>query len=262
MKLGLIGVGGMGGWIAEAALASGIEVHGYDVDEARLKDITRLKPEPSIDRLLANVDTLIVAVPPLKAPKVLEEVRSITIETGWRGGVGDITTFKKHVIPVLERFPKDVDVVSLHPLFGPLASRLDAHKVLIVPVPGRGVPQRWVSLVEALGLRWEVVDWATHDRVMGLVIGLPYAIGHALARAAGEDLDPAYKLSGTTFKALYLLLSTLSDSEEMVEYILSDPDARRWVDLFSRELGSMAPRRDMGLYRHLYCLVEECMPRG
>ena len=263
MRLGIAGVGGMGSWLARLAISKGLEVHGYDKDPGRLRGVEGLTPSTSLEDLVASTDIVIVATPPTAAPSVLREIGDIASKTGWSGGVADIATFKKHTIPVLRSLPPAVRVASLHPLFGPRARRLEAHKVLVVPVPGReGEAGLFTSLLGVLGLRWEPVDPETHDRVMGLVIGLPYAIGHALARIAGGTLEEAYRLSGTTFKALHLLLATLGDPEDMVEYILGDPDTRYWIRALAGELGSRAPRRDTGLYENLYCLVEECLNRG
>ncbi len=263
MRLGIVGVGGMGSWLTRLALSKGIEVHGYDKDPERTRGIKGLNPAASLEELLVRVDIILVATPPATTPAVLGHLRMAATRSGWSGGIADISTFKKHVIPILQGYPASISVASLRPLFGPRARRLEAHKVLVVPVPGReNNISTFTRLLDTLGLRWETIDHEAHDRLMGLVIGVPYAIGHALARAAGDLLEKAHMVSGTTFKALYLLLATLGDPEDLVNYILGDPDTRAWIQALAQELGSRAPRKDTSLYEDLYCLVEECLTRG
>ena len=258
MRLGIIGLGGMGSWLALRAVKSGITVYGYDKDPGKGAGIDGVRRGDSINWVLENSDTVIIATPPAALPGILDEIAS----SGWRGSLADISTFKKRVIPLLERLPRGVRAASLHPLFGPRAGLDRRYKVLIVPVPGReGDVEPFRILLDRLGLSWSVMDYRRHDRIMGLVIGLPYAIGHALSRILGEDLESVLEASGTTFKSLYLLLSTVSDPEELVESILGDPDTRYWIERLREELGRAAGRRDLGLYQVLYCLVEECYSR-
>lgn len=262
MRLGIVGLGGMGSWLARHALNSGIKVTGYDTDRERYT-IQEISYANSLEELLEASEIVLIATPPRAAVEVLGRVKEYSAETGWRGGVADTLTFKKKIIPLLESMPRGVRAASIHPLFGPRVSKPWRHKVLVVPVPGReGDIEPFTSLLDTMGLGWEVVDHVEHDRVMGLVIGVPYAIAHALARAVGYDaLREAYRVSGTTFKALYLLLTTLGDPEWLPREVLEDPDTRYWVDRLAGELGRVYGRVEEAgrLYDGLYCLVEECL---
>jgi len=269
VNLGIIGFGGMGSWIASRAVDRGYTIIAYDVNPDRVRGVGYITPVNSIREVLEYSNTIIVSTPLNAVIEVLGRIRTYASELGWRGAVCDISTFKKSVIQELSMFPEWVKVGSLHPLFGPRARNLEAHKVLIVPVPGReGDVQYFKNIFEDLGLKTIIIDARVHDRIMGLVIGLPYAIGNALARIlsnSGLDHRVVYELSGTTFKALYILLSTLGDPEWLSKTILEDPDSRYWIEEFRRELGSRFEGElafDRDLYKDLYCLVEDCLTRG
>ncbi|MGE4265297.1 MAG: pyrroline-5-carboxylate reductase [Desulfovibrio sp.] len=76
-SVGFIGVGNMGTAIIKGLAAQNIQVHGYDLDKAKLEKLSQevgLKPEASPKNLVKHCRYVLLAVKPQHLPSVLEEI--------------------------------------------------------------------------------------------------------------------------------------------------------------------------------------------
>lgn len=76
-SVGFIGVGNMGTAIIKGLAAQKLEVHGCDLDRAKLESLARevgLKPEATPTDVVKSCRYVILAVKPQHLPKVLEEI--------------------------------------------------------------------------------------------------------------------------------------------------------------------------------------------
>jgi len=127
--------------------------------------------------------------------------------------ITDVTSVKS--IPMemmLNTFPDTVDIVGLHPLFGPDSARNGIHGLTTVLCDGRGDMSNEVErfLNKSLGLNVHRMTADEHDRQMGIVQGLT----HIMARAIRAIQRPNEKLWTLSFKHLIAVSDVLRDDTD------------------------------------------------
>ncbi len=230
-RIGVVGgLGRMGRWMAER-LSSIRKVAVYDVSAG--------PPPPgcfrvdSLAELLEWSDVVIVATPLGKTPEVLEEIAEDVPEGRL---VFDLSTLKLRVVEALSKFPRDVMVCSVHPLFGPGAEGLEGRRVAVVPVPGReegAAPAE--ELFREAGAVPVRVDPETHDRMVALTIGLAYFVGisFGLTVARWGDAERIAEIAGTSFRYLSTYSCALAgEDSSFVSELLSNPLVREAIQLY------------------------------
>lgn len=203
------GAGKMGRWLTHHFIRQGHEVTISDVisDQAAslAKSIGARFAENNI-AAVGDADLTVLSTPIPVTPQVLREISRHLKKSSI---VAEISSLKSQVIPVLVEIEEgNVIPLSIHPLFGPGARRLEEEKVALIPLVN---PSFEVELAKKLfpGIEVIVVDADEHDRAMALTLSLPHFINIIFASAiSDEDLNVLKKLGGTTFT----LQLTLSES--------------------------------------------------
>ncbi len=210
MKIGVIGLGLIGGSIAKAWRSKGHEVYGYDNDShsvaAAIADGV-IEPVWHWRKWLPMVDHVVVATP-LSA--VAEWIRDITTLGRDRPGVlVDISSVKSPILAAMQQLPPPWQAMSLHPMAGSelrgyAASRADlfsgfACAVIVgdLPSPPGDVVAQWMKVLE---MHAESVAAVEHDAMVATVSHLPYIISAALLAAVGDMNPLASRLAGPGFR--------------------------------------------------------------
>jgi prephenate dehydrogenase len=262
------------------AARAGLEVLFYDRDVERAREASRSVGGRSIAGLQGYTrgSVVVVAVP---GPAAGEALRRIVELAGAEApaAVTDISTFKLGLMGVYGRLPPGVIACPIHPLFGPRAGRAWVHWTAVIPVPGReGDCRGFTPLLDRLGLRHFTVDPVTHDRLVGLTIGVSYALGLALAyRASTLSLEQGVleRHMGTTYRLLHLLSEAIgSDAEHLILEIVGNENTRRALEELigvleeilsnpKRVLEASRARRALcrDPYGAVYDIVEDVIPR-
>jgi prephenate dehydrogenase len=83
-----------------------------------------------------------------------------------------------------EELPSHVDIVGLHPLFGPQSAKngIQGLKVAVCPIRGDRAPRIAAFLRRALGLRVFLTTPEAHDREAAVVQGLTHLIAKVLVQ--------------------------------------------------------------------------------
>ena len=210
MKIGVIGLGLIGGSIAKAWRSKGHEVYGYDNDQG---SVTRaigdgvIEPEWEWRQWVSRVDHVVVATP---VATVAQWIRDITIVG--REGPGvlvDISSVKTPILTALQQVSSPWQAVSFHPMAGSelrgyAASRRDlfsgfACAVIVgdLPPPPREIVSQWMTVLE---MHAESVTAAEHDAMVAAVSHLPYIISAALLAAVAAENPMAGRLAGSGFR--------------------------------------------------------------
>ena len=168
MKVAIIGAGAMGKWLANFAKQNLGEVTVADVNSARAKEVASelgasAKP---IKEAAAQAEILLISVPISKTP---ETVCSLA-EVAPKGALlADIASVKSEVVEVMRKIKSNIELVSVHPLFGPGAVSVAGKDIVVVPVkPGKRYLELKKRLVE-LGARVTEMDAEQHDRLMAII---------------------------------------------------------------------------------------------
>lgn len=249
MRIGIVGVGHIGFWLAKLLLSRGFEVGVYDISEEAVGKALKLGAARygSLENLALHSDHVVVATPLAAILDVLGRLRRLAARGALRETViYDTSTFKLEVMEAYSGFPGTVRVSSIHPLFGAGASGPGSHVVAIIPVPGREADSRPVEgFYRSLGFKTVTVDPSRHDRIVSLTIGLSHIIGVALASLVEEAGGPreVEALAGPPFRLLSMhYKSVLLDSSSLLGEILSKGEVRGYVEELAEILGEALER--------------------
>jgi prephenate dehydrogenase len=241
-RVGIAGVGLIGGSLALAARSAGAEVVGYDRDPATL---ARARARGAIDRgaesfdeLTRGFDLLVIALP---LPDTLAALRELGT---YAGPVIDVASVK---VPVRDAAAALPQFAGTHPMAGRERSGIDAaDRALftgatwaIDEATPAALRRRIVTFVKSLGAEPLVVGAADHDRLVALTSHLPQSVAVALGAqvAAAAAADPrAAALCGPGMRSMLRLARS--------PLALWEPIMRANAQPLAVELRALAQRLD------------------
>ncbi|HZP36885.1 MAG TPA: prephenate dehydrogenase/arogenate dehydrogenase family protein [Methylomirabilota bacterium] len=214
-RLGLVGLGLLGGSVAKAARAHGVadEIVAVGRDRARLEPALR---DGAIDRAatdlaegLRDVDFCVLATPVATLTALLPDVwRAVPSDAV----VTDVGSTKAAIVETAERLAagRPLGFVGSHPMAGSeqagyRVSRADLFRgatVIITPTERSDwhAVKRVGAFWEALGGRLVTLDPVTHDRATAAISHLPHLVADALVDAVVR-MDPRFlEVAGRGFK--------------------------------------------------------------
>ena len=239
-RLGLVGLGLLGGSVAKAARAQGLadEIVAVGRDRARLEPALR---DGAIDRAstdlaegVRDVDFCLLATPVATLSALLPDV--------WRAlpsdaVLTDVGSTKAVIVETAERLAagRPLAFVGSHPMAGSeqagyRVSRADLFRgatVIITPTERSDshAVKRVGAFWEALGGRLVTLDPATHDRATAAISHLPHLVADALVDAVVR-MDPRFfEVAGRGFK-------------DTTRIAASDP--RMWREIFQENRAGLA----------------------
>ena len=183
------GAGGMGSWFRRFLAEGGHRVDTVDPAWRTVPDLpgrfTSLRAAGDLD----VYDHVIVSVPLPATPAVLSALAGRRV----RATVVEIASIKSHLTGALaDAEAAGVEVVDLHPMFGPSKSLYEALTFVVAARDGAGGA---AEVLEPL-LRHPTTELVTipferHDRLMGWLLGLAHLSGMLFGTAlARSGLDP------------------------------------------------------------------------
>ncbi len=266
--IGIVGYGRLGSTLARL-LSDHYNIVAYDPYASVPGDIRAR----SLSELACRSDLAIITVGPGALGDVVGELAASLPDCRlW--GVAESSSFKRGNIEKLAALPEGVATAGVHPMFGHGARTARGHSVIVTPVPGRNDMGHIVfrEVFERAGFKTIEMTASDHDNVMGVVLGIPYAIAMALDKVIGDNPELYYESSGTTFKALFTVYATSRSQRDLAVEIISRPESRRAIRLLAEALSSISQDNTLGrhepgddgidsglFYRALYCLVEDCL---
>ena len=200
--------GGMGQWMTKHLESLGYTVTGFD---------ERRGDTPSI---LGEADLIVLSVP---ISATAETIRK-TVKHMKRGAcLMEIASLKTGIHAVMmDASDMGFDVLCVHPMWGPSTENLEGKAVAVIPI--HDVEHEKEEALRLFpGASIEVIEVEEHDRLMSIILSLPYLINLAFAAIIkDEDLTLLRKLSGSTYALQYVLaLSVSMEKTSLVEGLLS-----------------------------------------
>jgi prephenate dehydrogenase len=204
MKVAIIGAGAMGRWFASFAKQNLGEVTIADIDIAKAKEAARevgVKAAETCDDAVEQADVVIVAVPISKTPEV---VKSVAKKMRAGSLLMDVASAKGDVVDAMNELDVELELVSIHPLFGPGATTLKGKDFAAVPVkPGKRYHQ-FKNRLTKLGARITEMEAEEHDKVMAISQCLTHFVllSYLAALRSMKEIRLAEKLRTPMFDAL------------------------------------------------------------
>ena len=234
--IAVIGAGGqMGKWFSSYFEKNGFEVTGFDPDNPILKSI---KKAESLIGAILNVDYVLLSTPTKKTPEI---IRLIAKEMKRNSFLIDITSQKSKTSTALGKVPAKVTPICIHPMFGPGAKGLKNQNIISVPIKD-GKMELNVAKNLFPDANFVTIDSNEHDKKIALILGLTHLINIAFANILAKDdkILLTEKMAGTTFKAQKIIAeSILTESPELIETIISNPEIRRVAEEFWKDVGRL-----------------------
>ena len=234
--IAIIGAGGqMGKWLAGYFVKKGFEVTGFDTENPIPSNIN--KAESLISAIL-NKEYVLLSTPTKKTPEI---IRLIAKEMKRESYLIDITSHKSKTATALGKIPAKVCPVCIHPMFGPGAKGVKNQNIISIPIKD-GKKELDVAKNLFPDANFVTIDSSEHDKKIAIILGLTHLINIAFANILAKDdkILLMEKMAGTTFKAQKIIAeSILTESPELIETIISNPEIRKVAEEFWKDIGRL-----------------------
>ncbi len=234
-KITILGAGGkMGKWFSNYFLEKGYDVIVYD-SEADIKGKSFIKATSLVGAVL-NTDYVMLCTPTRRTPEI---IRLIAKEMKRGSYIIEISSQKTKTATSLAKIPSKVSPICIHPMFGPGAKKMENQNIISVPIKDA---KNELAVAKSLfpGANFVTIDVIEHDKKIAVILGLTHLINLVFANVISKDdkISLTEKMSGTTFKAQKILAeSILTESPDLIETIVSNPEIRRSAEEFWKDLG-------------------------
>jgi len=236
-KIAIIGVNGkMGKWFANYFHKMGFKVKGFDTNN-EIKEKFIVKANSLVSAIL-QIDYVLLCTPTKNTPEI---IRLISKEMKRGSYLIEISSHKSKTAQTLLKTPSKINPICIHPMFGPGSKNIAGKNVIIVPIKDA---QKELTATKLLfpGANFVTIDAVEHDKKIAVILGLTHLINIAFANilAKDEKISLTEKMAGTTFKAQRIVAeSILTESAELIETIVSNPEVRKYGEEFWKDIGRL-----------------------
>jgi prephenate dehydrogenase len=233
----ILGAGGkMGQWFVKYFAGQDYEVVGFD-SEAPITDKSVKKANSLVGAVL-NADIVLLCTPTRRTPEI---IRLIAKEMKRGSYLIEISSQKSKTVSALLKIPSKINPVCIHPMFGPGAKRIKGQNIISIPIKDA---KNELNLVKSLfdGANFVTIDAAEHDKKIAIILGLTHLMNLVFANILAKDdkVSLTERMSGTTFKIQKILSeSILTESTELIETIISNPEIRKSAEEFWKDIGRL-----------------------
>ncbi len=258
-KITIIGAGGkMGLWFAKYFAANGFEVTGYD-EENKFPTKNIIKSESLVGAVL-QADYVMLCTPTRRTPEI---IRLIAKEMKRGTYLIEISSQKSKTVSSLSKMPAKINPICIHPMFGPGAKKIKGQNIISIPIKDA---KKELSVAKSLfpGANFVTIDAAEHDKKIAVILGLTHLVNLVFANVISKDekISLTEKMSGTTFKAQKILSeSIMTESPELIETIIANPEIRRSAEEFWKDIGRLLTAVQEGKTEEVVNYVKSCQER-
>ena len=238
MKIGIVGLGAFGSFLARQFSLYGVMVAGFD--PAGSSKSAGIKLADSLDSLVKSADVLVLAVPAQLYQGVLSDILKAdpNLEGKLIVDVASVKVYTERIIlDALEG--TDGQYAAIHPLFGPesAARGLSGHTIIHCSSNGE-LADQLLSLLRQAGLVIEDMTADQHDQAMAYAHVLPFVIGRAL-----NNMELAeFEVETPSLKKLAAVAEIdAAHSDQLFETIVChNPYAKEAISRLKESLGKVS----------------------
>ena len=236
-KIAIIGVNGkMGKLFANYFYKMGFEVVGFDTnEEIKEKFITKAN---SLIGAILKTEYVLLCTPTKNTPEI---IRLISKEMQHGSYLIEISSQKSKTSQTLIKTPAKVNPICIHPMFGPGTKKIDGKNIIIIPVKDVKKELEATKLLFPKA-NFVTIDATEHDKKIAVILGLTHLVNIAFANILAKDdkVSLTEKMSGSTFKIQKIVTeSILTESPELIETIISNPEMRKYGEEFWKDIGKL-----------------------
>lgn len=258
-RVSVIGAAGqMGTWMCRY-FAPRFDVTGYDEDESRPLPRGVEKGTSLVGAILKS-DYVVLCTPTRKTPEI---IRLIAKEMMRGAHLIDISSQKLKTAPALSRVPAKISPVCIHPMFGPGAKGTKGQNIISVPIKDA---KKELAVAKTLfpEATFVTIDSTEHDKRIAIILGLTHLVNIAFASIVSKDEKPSltYKMSSGTFRIQKSLSdSIMSETPELIDTIISNPQLRRIAEELWKDIGRLLTAVQENKSEEVTDYVKACQAR-
>ena len=232
-RVGIIGLGLMGGSIALELRDRCRSIAGYDIDPTVLQQaLDRGLIDAPID-LASRIDAIDLVILAAPVGAILDWIPRLPAVFPGAFHVIDLGSTKALIVQALGRLPDRIGVLGGHPMCGKETSGLASadkdlfrDRLFVLTPLERTAPVTLSiahQLIEAIGARPLLLDAGRHDRLAAAISHLPYLTSIALVAAAEVEDEQVWTLAASGFRDSTRLAA--SDVTMLLDILLSNRPA-------------------------------------
>lgn len=258
-KVTVVGAGGqMGQWFARYFASKGFEVTGYDSEnKVTGKDI---KVAESLVGGILKADYVVLCTPTRRTPEI---IRLIAKEMKRDTYLIEISSEKSKVVASLSKMPSKINPICIHPMFGPGVKTIKGQNIISVPIKDA---KKELTMAKTLfeGANFVTIDATEHDKKIAVILGLTHLMNLVFANIISKDekMLLTEKMSGTTFRVQKILAeSIMTESPELIETIIANPEIRRVAEELWKDIGRLLTAVQESKTEEVTDYIKDCQER-
>ncbi len=212
MRIAIIGVGHMGGWLARTLIKDN-QVAVYDIDSSKTKGLDEVLVFNELSELSGfNPELLIDAVGVRQTVHVFESLEGFLPKDCV---LCDVASVKGNIPEYYKG--SGFRFASVHPMFGPTFADLDSLKdenAILIKESDPVIKEFFRKFFSSLGLNIFEFSFDEHDKMISYSLTLPFASTMVFAACMESSAVP-----GTTFKKHLAIAKGLLSEDD---YLLAD----------------------------------------
>jgi prephenate dehydrogenase len=258
-KVTVIGAGGqMGQWFVKYFADEGFEVTGYD-SENKIPGKNTIVSESLVGGIL-KADYVVLCTPTRRTPEI---IRLIAKEMKRGTYLIEISSEKSKVVSSLSKMPAKINPICIHPMFGPGIKTIKGKNIISVPIRDA---KKELTVAKTLfeGANFVTIDAAEHDKKIAVILGLTHLMNLVFANIISKDekMNLTEKMSGTTFRVQKTLAeSIMTESPELIETIIANPEIRRVAEELWKDIGRLLTSVQESKTEEVIDYIKECQER-
>jgi prephenate dehydrogenase len=255
----IIGAGGqMGQWFAKYFASADFQVTGFD-EENKIKGKDIIQAESLVGSIL-KADYVMLCTPTRKTPEI---IRLIAKEMKRGTYLIEISSEKAKAVSSLAKMPAKINPICIHPMFGPGIKNIKGQNIISVPVKDA---KKELTVAKSLfeGANFVTIDAAEHDKKIAVILGLTHLMNLVFANIISKDEKIALteKMSGTTFRVQKTLAeSIMTESPELIETIIANPEIRRVAEDLWKDVGRLLTAVQESKTEEVITYIQACQER-
>jgi prephenate dehydrogenase len=258
-KITIIGAGGqMGQWFVKYFSDMGFEVTGHDSENKVIgKDV--IISESLVGGIL-NADYVMLCTPTRRTPEI---IRLIAKEMKRGTYLIEISSEKAKVVSSLSKMPAKINPICIHPMFGPGIKTIKGKNIISIPIKDA---KKELTVTKSLfeGANFVTIDAIEHDKKIAVILGLTHLMNLVFANIISKDekMNLTDKMSGTTYRVQKTLAeSIMTESPELIETIIANPEIRRVAEDLWKDIGRLLTSVQESKTEEVVNYIKECQER-
>ena len=238
--------------------SKGFEVTGHDSEnKVTGKDII---VSDSLVGAILKADYVVLCTPTRRTPEI---IRLIAKEMKRGTYLIEISSEKSKVVSSLSKMPAKINPICIHPMFGPGVKTIKGQNIISIPIKDA---KQELNVVKSLfeGANFVTIDAIEHDKKIAVILGLTHLMNLVFASIVSKDekMLLTEKMSGTTFRVQKTLAeSIMTESPELIETIIANPEIRRVAEELWKDIGRLLTAVQESKTEEVVNYIKECQER-